>query len=122
MRKEYMRRHWRPLRLTQPRIKNTLQPELRNALVLLDLHAHLKQAIASPDALFQRRPAAADYDGLGGLRYDLEVVCYLRADVVGRGGELGARPELVGGGSGVLVFFGEVVALVGVACFMRVSN
>ena len=92
-----MRRHRRPIRLPQALVKHTLQPELRNTLILLNLHAHLKQAVAGPHALFQRRPTAAYDDGFGGLGYHFEMVCYLCAGLVGGAGELWARPLDHGG-------------------------
>ena len=121
MQKENRRGHRRPIRLAYPIIKHAFQPKLRNPLFLLNLNTHLKQAIAFPDIGLQRRAATAHDDCFGCFGDDFEVVCYLRADVVGGGFELGGGPELVRG-CGVFVFLFEVAALVCVSYCPIISS
>ena len=78
-------------------IEHTLQPKLHHPFLLLDIRRHFEQAIASPHIFYLGRVSTAHDDGVLGFGDDFEVVCYLRAYVVGAGLEVLFVPELGGG-------------------------
>lgn len=77
-----VRRHGLAGRLSKALVKHTLQLELSNALVFLDLCSHLEQPIARSDLHLARRVTAADNDRLGCLGEHLKVICDLCANGV----------------------------------------
>ena len=112
MRPQHEALHRRLSRLahSQPLVKNAFQSELGEALVGVDGSSHFEEAVGWTGAVgrVERRVAAPDQDGGGSLREHDEVISYFGAGFVGRGEELGFRPELVAGSLGVFVFGAEV--------------
>jgi hypothetical protein len=100
--------------LAESLVKDTLELELSNALVLQDLCSHLKQPVAGSDLHLARRVSAANNDRLGRLGEHLEVVGDLCANRVFRVQESLGVPHLrlrVG----IAVLLLEVLALVCIA-------
>lgn len=85
MQPDHMRGHRLTLRLPLALEEQTLEAELRNSLLGLDLRRNLKQSIRFPHVLLAGRISAPHDNPLRRLFYHFEVICDQRAHVVCRG-------------------------------------
>ena len=78
------------------RVQAALELEFHLLSVLVDLGADHKESVRGSQRLIAGRVTAANCDGGGRLLENLKVVCDVGALVVGAGGKLLIRPQLLG--------------------------